>query len=163
MKNLLVTIFVLISASLFADDGKTKFASHVIEEIADNTLRQFGYSFYKATDVKWVSNSNFQKAIFKLGGKESYAIYNNQSQFLVATQKIESTDLPVKAQDYIKNNYADYVVNSSVKVIARPYDYQYSDDTNSFWVSLLNQNKQVILLIQPDGSSTVVSSTKLSY
>lgn len=165
MKNLLTIIFILISSLALAekhDDGRAKTSVSTIENIADNTLRQFSYFFYKATDVKWVSNGNLQKAIFKLDGKESYALYNNQSSFLVATQKAATTELPSKARDYINSNYAEYLVNSAVKVIARPVDYQFADDTNSFWVSLLSHNKQVILLVRPDGSTTVVSNKKIS-
>jgi|GEM_PF-3080675 len=162
MKKAFILSFValVLSLSTQADDGSAK-AVKTLESISDNTLRQFGSIFFRASDVKWSMNSSYQKATFKLNGKPSYAIYGYNSQLLVATQTASTEELPAKAQQSLKTNFADFTITKAVKVISRPADYQFNDDTNHYWVSLVNEKKQVILLISPSADITIVSTKAL--
>lgn len=162
MKKVFILSFValILSLSTQADDGSAKSVKN-LESISDNTLRQFGSIFYRASDVKWSINSSYQKATFTLNGKPSYAIYDHGSQLLVATQNVSTEELPSKAQHSLKANYADFKIIKAVKVISRPSDYKFNDDTDHYWVSLVNDNKQVFLLISPSSDITLVSTKTL--
>jgi len=162
MKKAFILSFVVLVLSLStqADDGSVK-AAKKSESISDNTLRQFGSIFYRANDVKWSMNNSYQKATFTLEGKPSYAIYDYNSQLLVATQTASTEELPAKAQQSLKANYSDFKIIKAVKVISRPSDYKFSDDTDHYWVSLVKDNKQVFLLISPSSDITIVSTKNL--
>lgn len=149
-----------ISASSIADD-KEKTTSKT-ESISDNVLRQFSYNFYRATDVKWAITNNYQKATFSLNGKASYAIFDLQNNFLVATQSVEFANLPAKAQKEINQKFDNCKGLSIVKVLSRPEDYRFNDDTDSYWVSLLHNNQQIILFVSADSEVNVVKTSKLS-
>ncbi len=157
---ILSLVALVLSLSTQADDGSAK-ATKTLASVSDNTLKNFGSIFYRASDVKWTMNNKYQKATFNLNGKPSYAIYDFNSELLVATQAATTEELPVKAQQSLKNNYSNYRVTKAVKVISRPADYKFNDDTDHYWVSMANEEKQVILLISPSADITIVSSKNL--
>lgn len=161
MKKFIILSFasLLLTSTIVADE---KEKSTKVENISDNVLRQFSYNFYRATDVKWAITNNYQKASFNLNGKASYAIFDLQNQFLVATQLEEFANLPIEAQQVIKQKFVNCKAISIVKVISRPSDYQFNDDTDSYWVSLLHNNQQIILLVSPNAEVNIVKTNKLS-
>lgn len=152
---LFVSIFTITLASK-ADDASGK-ASSSISKISDFTLKQFSSTFYRASDVSWSINKSHQKASFVLNGKTASAIYDTNNEFLVATQNINVNDIPEKAKESIKTTYKNYRIAKAVKVLSRPADYQYTDDTDHLWVSLFVDNKEIILLISPDSYISTVS------
>lgn len=162
MKKTFIFLFTVLVFAYSAKADKSASKSEIaLENITDNTLRQFGSTFYRASDVTWSINKSYQKASFILNGKTSYAIYDQNSQLLVATQNASFEEIPNKAQTSIKSTYANYKVNKAVKVISRPTDYQFNDDTDHYWISLSNDTKELILLISPGADISVVSTKEL--
>lgn len=160
MKKSILSIALLLSLTLsFADEKDSKSAAKS-SNVAENVLRQFAYNFYNATDVKWNINEKFQTAFFKLNDKPAYALYNLQNEFLVATQIVQTEEFSKAALKSINHTYADAKIQKIVKIISRPADFQFSDDTGSYWVSLISGGKQVILLVSPEDNITTVTSIK---
>lgn len=163
MKKAFILLFVsvvMMTLTTKADDLNTT-AKTSIDKIADNTLRHFGSTFYRASDVNWTMNKSYQKASFVLNGKTSTAIYDYDHQLLVATQNVKFDELPLKAQENLKESYKNFRVSKVVKVLNRPSDYQYNDDTNHFWLSLFTDNKEIILMISPNAEISTVSTKAL--
>lgn len=160
MKKVFIISFAafLMATGVKADDG-TKGAK-AMENVSDNTLRNFGYTFYRATDVSWSITDEYQKATFTQNGITSFAIYDKTGNLLVATQTAKVSEFPARAQEIIESSYKNYKVSNAVKVLARPVDYKYSDDTGSFWVSLVGEGEHIVLLVSPSANVSVVSAKK---
>lgn len=161
MKKSILSIALLFTlAFVYADEKETKAAAKS-GVVAENVLRQFGYNFYNATDVKWNITEKFQSASFKLDEKLSYAIFSKDNEFLVATQLVALEELPTGSLDNISKSYGEVKFLKTVKIISRPASFQYKDDTGSYWASVLKGDKQLILLISPDADVTMVKTLKL--
>jgi hypothetical protein len=161
MKKAILSIALLLSLTVSFADEKDSKSTAKSGNVAENVLRQFAYNFYNATDVKWNINEKFQTASFKLNDKPAYALYSLQNEFLVATQIIKTEEFSKTALKNINDTYAGAKIQKIVKIISRPSDFQFSDDTGSYWVSLISGEKQIILLVTPEDNITTVTSIKL--
>ncbi len=164
MKKLIISaLFILFTATTLvqASDRDLK-KDDGIEKVSSNVLRHFGYTFYRATNVSWTVNKTYQKATFLLNGKTTYAIYDLDNNFLVATQLTETSELPAKTQESLKADYGNYKVANILKVIERPANYQLSDDTDSYWLDLVNEKEHVIAIAFPNTKITTVKVEQLN-
>jgi hypothetical protein len=163
MKKLILnSLFIfLIAVSSVKADTKLAKVDDGIEKISSDVLRHFGYSFYRASNISWTINNAYQKATFMLNGKTTYALYDLSSRFLVATQLTEVGDLPEKIKENLKKDFADYKVGNILKVIERPGDYQFEDDTNAYWLDLNSKTEQVVAVSLNSSSLSIVKTLKL--
>ena len=162
MKKLIISSFVLffaISTISLASPLRNIDDEIVTSRIADNVLQHFGYNFFRASDVSWTVEKEFQKATFKLNGKTSYALYDLEGNFLVATQKCEKSELAPKVQQSLDQEYADYTLVQALKVISRASDYKFADDTNSVWLNLESNGKSLVAIVYPGNTISVVKTT----
>ncbi|MBU2376423.1 MAG: hypothetical protein KJ744_10775, partial [Bacteroidetes bacterium] len=164
MKKLIISsLFMFFAATTVLKAGVTTFTKDDggSEKIASTVLRHFGYTFYRASDVTWTINKTYQKATFILNGKPTYAIYDLENKFLVATQLVETKELPEKAQAELTTKFVDYKVANVLKVIARPTDYQLQDDTNAYWVDLTSKADHLIAIAFPGSDFNIVKAEKI--
>nr|MBC7614304.1 hypothetical protein [Pseudopedobacter sp.] len=164
MKKLIISsLFMFFAATtiLKADSITFKKDDGGSEKIASTVLQHFGYTFYRASEVNWTINKSYQKATFLLNGKATYALYDLDNKFLVATQLVGSNDLPTKAQKELISEYSTYKVANVLKVIARPTDYNLQDDTNAYWVDLTNQTSRLVAIAFPGSDLNLVKSEKI--
>lgn len=164
MKKLIIySLFLLVATTTFANAASMAIRDEDnIEKVSSNVLQHFGYTFYRATDVKWEINKNYQKAIFKLEGKQTHAIYDLNNNFLVATQIASINDLSNKAKESLAKNYADYKTKVVLRVIARPSNFQYNDDTSALWVELVSKDKYLVAVAMPNADLSIVKSEKVN-
>ena len=158
MKKLIISslfIFLASSASIKASN-KVLVKDNGIENIASDVLRQFGYSFYRAINVNWTINNTYQKATFLLNGKVTYALYDLNNRFLVATQLTDVSELPEKLKVNLSSEYAAYKVANILKVIERPSDFEYVDDTNSYWLDLVSEKQHLVAIAVTNSSINIV-------
>lgn len=163
MKKLILNslfIFLIAATSVKAHTIPAK-VDDGIEKISSDVLRHFGYSFYRASNTIWTTNSTYQKATFTLNGKTTYALYDLKSRFLVATQLTTINELPERVKENIKKDFTDYQVTNILKVIERPSDYQFEDDTNAYWIDLNNGAEQVVAVCLNNSDISIVKSSKL--
>ncbi len=164
MKKLIISsLFMFFAATtiLKADDSTIKKDDGGSEKIASSVLQHFGYTFYRASDINWTVSKTYQKATFLLAGKTTYAIYDLNNKFLVATQLADIKELPTKAQEELTANYAAYKVANVLKVISRPADYNLQDDTNAYWVDLTGNSEHLIAIAFPGSYLSLVKSEKV--
>ena len=164
MKKLIISsLFMFFAATtiLKADSITFKKDDGGSEKIASTVLQHFGYTFYRASEVNWTINKSYQKATFVLNGKTTYALYDLDNKFLVATQLVEVKDLPTKAKEELTSEYSTYKVANVLKVIARPTDYNLQDDTNAYWVDLTSKTDHLIAIAFPGSDLNLVKSEKI--
>ncbi|MEO5912438.1 MAG: hypothetical protein ABIP95_16250 [Pelobium sp.] len=162
MKKLIISSLFLYFATttlLIAKDKDVK-REDGIENVSSNVLQQFGYNFYKASNISWTVNKTYQKATFLLNGKTTYAIYDLENKFLVSTQLIEVSELPEKVQESLSKEYKEYKILNVLKVVSRPSDYQFQDDTNAYWIDLSSKDQHLFAVSLSGISLTVVKTEK---
>ena len=161
-KIIILSLFVFLTASITAKASNTIVLKEGgIESISSEVLKQFGYTFYRATEVNWTINNTYQKATFMLNGKVTYSLYDLNNKFLVATQLTNTSELPVRVTQDLAKNYADFKVVNVLKVLERPSDYNMEDDTNSYWIDLTNQDQHLVAVAISNSSINVVIREKV--
>ena len=162
-KIIILSLFVFLTASITAKASNTIVLKEGgIESISSEVLKQFGYTFYRATEVNWTINNTYQKATFMLNGKVTYSLYDLNNKFLVATQLTDASELPVKVTQDLAKNYADFKVANILKVLERPSDCNMEDDTNSYWIDLTNQDQHLVAVAISNSSINVVKREKVN-
>lgn len=162
-KIIILSLFVFLTASITAKASNTIVLKEGgIESISSEVLKQFGYTFYRATEVNWTINNTYQKATFMLNGKVTYSLYDLNNKFLVATQLTNTSELPVRVTQDLAKNYADFKVVNVLKVLERPSDYNMEDDTNSYWIDLTNQDQHLVAVAISNSSINVVKREKVN-
>ncbi|OAQ42193.1 hypothetical protein A5893_03505 [Pedobacter psychrophilus] len=163
MKKLFISsIFVFLSATMVVNASvKNLKTDDDKEKISTPVLQQFGYTFYNAKNVSWTFNEKFQKATFYLDGKKTFAIYDLDNNFLVATQLSAINDLPEIAKKDLAKNYSDYTINNILKVVSRSLNYSSDDDTNSYWIDLSNNETYKVAVVFPNSSLNILKSEKI--
>lgn len=160
-KFIIYSLFIFVLANpLFLNAGELTKRDDVIERISSNVLQHFGYTFYRAKNVSWTINNTYQKATFTLNDKVTYAIYDLKNNFLVATQTVTVNELPEKSKLILEKNYTDYKPVNILKIVARPADYELEDDTNSYWLELINDKESLIAVTLPQFDVSVVKREK---
>lgn len=161
-KSIILSLFVFLSASITVKANHASVSKEGgIESISSDVLKQFGYTFYRATEVTWTINNTYQKATFMLNGKVSYSLYDLNNKFLVATQLTNSNELPAKITQDLAKNYADFKIVNVLKVLERPTDFNMEDDTNSFWIDLINKDQHLIAVAISNTSISIVKREKV--
>ncbi len=128
------------------------------EQVSAYTLRQFDYSFPLATNITWSVNKNYQEATFLQSFKKMHAFYDFDDKFLGAVEVDNIDALSEKTKATLDVKYKGYTVENVVKVVERPADYNYDDDTNSYWVSLRGEGKKLFIKISPSEAISVVKT-----
>lgn len=162
MKKFIIhSLFILALATPFISKADEFFAKDdAIEKISSNVLQHFGYTFYRAQNVTWSINKDYQKATFILNSKVTYAIYDLNNNFLVATQVASVDELPEKSKLSLEQNYADYKTVHVLKIVSRPLNYELEDDTDAFWVELQKGQENLVAVAFPNSDLNVVKKEK---
>ena len=71
-------------------------------------------------------------------------------------------DLSAKAQENLEKNYADFKPTAILKVVARPSDFQFDDDTTAFWIELVNKNEHLVAVAMPNADLSIVKKEKVA-
>ncbi|HEY0898194.1 MAG TPA: hypothetical protein VGD90_02625 [Sphingobacteriaceae bacterium] len=163
MKKLILSFLMIcaVVVGAMAKDGAPKPGSP-ISMVSRDALRDFAFQFFDATNVTWKVDEDYQKAIFNLDGKVVCAMYNNQGQFLMASEQVASSELPETVLASLREDYSDYKISDIVKVVSRPSGYQKHNDIGSYWTALRKDNEVIYLLVAPEGAAKVVRKATIS-
>ncbi|MFC5284177.1 hypothetical protein [Pedobacter alpinus] len=162
MRNLIIySLFVLALANpIVSKANNLLIKDDAIENISSNVLQHFGYTFYRAKDVKWSINETYQKATFTLNDKVTYAIYDLNNTFLVATQVATIDELPEKSKISLEKDYSNYKTVHILKIVARPTNYELEDDTNNYWIEMTSSTESLVAVTRPKSELNIVRKEK---
>ena len=127
-------------------------------EVSYQAKAHFATDFNGIAATKWVRSTNFDEATFVKHGKTMTAYYDEQANLVGTTSDKAFTDIPVKAQQYIKKKYAGYKVNGVVfyddneanETDMVLYNQQF-DDEDSYMVELQNAKETIVLHVNMGG------------
>lgn len=131
------------------------------------TRRRFEIDFPDATSVNYAKTKEFDLVFFLSGDKKFIAYYDNSSSLVGTTSIKVFTDLPEKAQNEIRKNYADYTVekviryDDNVKNDADMILYGTSfDDADNYFAELKNDNKAIVVKVDLAGDVSFFANMK---
>ena len=147
MKKSLVAagLGIILSLSAFATTGK------------DNAkaLQHFTSTFAGAQNVRWKTISNFSEVEFTWAGQAMAVFYSNaDGQYVATTRKIDFNALPISTITAIREQYAGYTITEGAEI-------EHVDDGLSYYVSLENGKKKIILKANGSGGLDVFSKEKI--
>jgi hypothetical protein len=140
-KKLLTAAIALVclTTSAFAtgDEANEKAAQHLKTE------------YKNAKDIQWKVTDNYIKASFYWNEQYLEVFYNKDGETIAEGKLIRVNNLPLKAQQYLSDKYADYVITEAIEYT--------SDQTGvCYYVSVVKDGgKKKILQISPEGNVSI--------
>lgn len=136
MKKIIMTLAIAAS-SLFA------FASDEVGTVSKYVLNSFNKEFTAAQEVKWTIGADYYKASFVLNDQYIAAFYNTNGELLGLTRNISSINLPLKLQNKVRNEYADYWISDL---------FELSDSEGTHYVITLEKADTKVVLKSIDNA-----------
>jgi hypothetical protein len=129
---------ICIASSAFAagDEANSKAASSLKKE------------FKNAENIQWKVTPDYIKASFKWNRQDLEVFYNNSGENIAVSRYVDGSNLPLRAQQYINDNYAQYR-------LAEAIEYASPEGGDCFYVSLVKDGNKKILKISADGEATL--------
>ncbi|MEP7320017.1 MAG: hypothetical protein ABI921_14775 [Panacibacter sp.] len=123
-----------ITASAFAN-GEAENA-----KAASNLKKEFA----NAKNIEWKVTPNFIKATFSWNGQQLEVFYNEAGETIAQSRMINTSSLPLKAQQFIQKKYPDYKITEAI-------EYNSEENGISYFVSLTKEGTKQILEISVNG------------
>ena len=125
MKNIGSVALIVISTltAVHAQDKKTNLPTAAV-------AKSFKKSFPNASSVKWEKEKGGFEANFKEGGKEMSAVFNEEAVLTETETTVKTSELPLPAQDYIKQNYKNSKIDEAAKIVMASGETVYEAEVN---------------------------------
>ncbi|MES1215480.1 MAG: hypothetical protein ABUT20_08185, partial [Bacteroidota bacterium] len=123
-------------------------------EVSYQSKEQFSRDFPDAKNIIYSVSKNFEEAEFTENGIRLTAYYDADSKLVGTTTAKEFSDIPAKAQEYIKKHYAGYNVeqvtlfddNEDNDTDMMLYDTVF-DDADNYFVALKSNTEFIIVKV----------------
>ena len=142
MKKMIVAVAMLVTMSAFANE----------KNVNPKALSAFKTEFSTAREVEWTTTPDYYRAAFDMNGQKVFAFYNTDGEFMGLARNISSAQLPVYLQSSLKKNYAGYWISDLFEIA--------SDDQTTYYVTLENADKKIVLRSNGADSWDVYAKTK---
>src|SRR5258708_5570410 len=137
------------------------------DDVSLQSKTQFNIDFGNVPDVTWSREDYYDVATFTKNGEKVKAYYDYDSQLLGTVVDKKFTDLPPKAQQYIKEKYKDYTIgdvilftdNQANQTDMLLYGLEFVDE-NNYFVELIKDNKHIILKVNDAGDVSFFKELK---
>jgi hypothetical protein len=127
---------ILISALMVITFIGSSFTNHTngVNKTVSNSFQQ---DFAQATEVKWESTKNFDKATFTMDGQTMFAYYSHSGDLIAVIRNIISTQLPGSQFKSLKKNYNGFWITDLFEVSA-------GNDT-VYYITIENSDYKIVL------------------
>ncbi|HWB24009.1 MAG TPA: hypothetical protein VG738_00950 [Chitinophagaceae bacterium] len=128
-----------ITASSFAKEPET---------VSMRAKNQLTAEFKDAKNVHWQAKNNLLEASFEWNGQKLQAFYNQDGDEIALSREITLDRLPVKALQAVNEKYSGYKTTEAI-------EFNSTEVGLSYYLSMENGNKKVILNVSPEGTVSV--------
>ena len=130
-------------------------------EVSKDSKDQFEVDFGQVSDVQWERAPRMDEGTFMKDGVMTTAYYNTDNKLVGTTCVKTFTDLPLKAQSEINDNYKSYTVGDvlmfdgkdNVNTYVTLYNQEFLNADNYF-VELRKDNKKLVMEVNMAGDVT---------
>ena len=123
-------------------------------DVNAKALSNLRYEFKYAKDVKWTVTPEFTHANFTINGENMEVAYTNDGDLIGISRLINTDELPARAQKKIANDYAGFTTSEAI-------EYSNAENETSFFVSLVKDDKKIILQVESNGGVSVFKTATL--
>jgi hypothetical protein len=138
-------LFIATAAALTMGIGAFAKAPETANAKAQKHL---SIEFKDAEKISWSTKANLLEASFEWSGQKLHTFYNEEGEQVALSREISMDRLPIKALQTIKEKYSDYKAGEAIELSS-------AQDGLSYYLSLENGDKKVILSITTEGSVSV--------
>jgi hypothetical protein len=138
-------LFIATAASLAIALGSFAKGTETANTFAAKQLKA---EFKDATNITWSTQARLSEASFTWNGQKLHAFYNEDGEQVALSREVSEDKLPLKAIQAIKAKYDGYTTTEAI-------EYNSTEDGLSYYVSLENGNKKVILSVSSEGLVSV--------
>lgn len=138
-------LFLATAAALTM--GVSAFAKEP-ETVNAKAQKQLNVEFKDAQKITWSTKANLLEASFEWNGQKLHTFYNEDGEQVALSREISLDKLPIKALQAVKEKYSDYKASEAIELNS-------TEGGLSYYLSLENGNRKVILSVSPEGSVSV--------
>jgi hypothetical protein len=145
MKSTVLSLAAVLIMGLSAFAGKN-------DEVSKLAVRAFNKDFAMARNISWEQKDNFVKVTFTMNDQVMFAYYNNNGTLQAVVRNLVSDQLPINLLTQLKSEYSGYWISDLFEVA--------SDDQTTYYVTLENADKKLVLNSADSSSWIVYSKTR---
>lgn len=116
--------------------------------VNSRAINNLYYEFKNAKNVVWEANDDYSHATFTYDSHTMDVSFNNDGDLIGISKTISFDELPSKSKQTIEKNYADFKKHDII-------EFKNSEAETSFYISMLKDEKKIILQISIDGDVSV--------
>ncbi|MES1159355.1 MAG: hypothetical protein ABUM51_01225 [Bacteroidota bacterium] len=144
---------VILSLATVLMIGISAFASKN-DEVNQLAVSNFNKEFINAKNIVWEQKQDYLKVTFSMNEQVLFAYYNNNGDLQAIVRNIVSTQLPINLLTDLKKDYSGFWISDLFEIA--------SDDQTSYYVTLENADKKIVLRSNGAASWDVYAKTKKS-
>jgi hypothetical protein len=144
---------VILSLATVLMIGISAFASKN-DEVNQLAVNNFHKEFINAQNIVWEQKQDYLKVTFSINEQVLFAYYNNNGDLQAIVRNIVSTQLPINLLTDLKKDYSGFWISDLFEIA--------SDDQTSYYVTLENADKKIVLRSNGTESWDVYAKTKKS-
>jgi hypothetical protein len=110
--------------------------------------KQLAMEFKDAKNITWSNVGNLTEASFDWNGQQLHGFYNSDGDQVALSREISVSNLPLKAIQAIQDKYSGYTTKEAIEMNS-------VEAGLSYYVSMENSGKKVILNVSSDGVVSV--------
>jgi hypothetical protein len=129
---------IILSIATVLMMGLSAFAAKNDEtDVNQLAVRSFHKDFVNAKNIRWEQKTGYVKVEFTINDQVLYAYYNNDGQMTAIVRNIVSDQLPISLLTSLKRDYTGFWISDLFEIA--------SDDQTSYYVTLENADKKIVL------------------
>ncbi|HTI11211.1 MAG TPA: hypothetical protein VL832_21715 [Puia sp.] len=142
---------VILSLATVLMIGISAFASKN-DEVNQLAVNNFNREFVSARNIVWEQKQDYLKVTFTLNEQVLFAYYNNNGDLQAIVRNIVSSQLPINLLTDVKKDYSGFWISDLFEIA--------SDDQTTYYVTLENADKKIVLRSNGADSWDVYAKTK---
>ena len=145
MKKIILSIATVLMMGISAFAAKN-------EEVNQLAINAFHKEFVNAKNIVWEQKQDYLKVTFTLNEQVLFAYYNNNGDLQAIVRNIVSGQLPISLLTDLKKEYNGFWISELFEIA--------SDDQTTYYVTLENADKKIVLRSNGADSWSVYAKSK---
>lgn len=141
----------ILCAAMVLMMGLSAFANKE-DGVNQKAVTAFTRDFSSARNAVWQQTNEYAKVTFSMNDQVLFAFYNSNGDLQAVVRNILSNQLPLTLLSDLKREYSGFWISDLFEMA--------SDDQTTYYVSLENADKTLVLKSSGTGSWSVYSKTR---
>ena len=131
----------------------TAFTASASDDINTKAIENFNQAFKNATNITWTQAENMSQVSFDWNNQHLKVFYNEEGELSAILKSVQIAQMPALVQMKVNDYAKDYQVTEAMELNS-------SNDGLSYYVSLKNDKKEMIVKLLSNGDASVIKKIK---